>query len=352
MTVQEILDSSKTKTWKIQQLILLGQTRSQIAILVTNGNYGFVQNVYATMQRQRASAAASQSPPQAVAQIVPVVTASPSTTRNPRSTPTLASPGISQNNLISMEGNRILNPLTEKFGIEIEAFNVPKADLCASIKNAGVNCEIEAYNHRTRPAWKIVTDGSIRGTEAFEVVSPILVGDAGLLQLKKVCITLQIKNAKVNNTCGLHVHFDATEITPEILKNILINYMNFEAEIDKFLPESRRGNTNTYSQSITRHRTAVENARTMAELIRVFPDRYYKLNLKSYSRHNTIEFRQHSGTVEYEKIANWVIFLHNLIDYSKQHRYPRATANFEALKRLNEKVVYDFLITRINQLAA
>ena len=47
--VTNILNQSITKTAKIQQLLLLGLTRRQIADLVTNGNYGFVQNVYKKM---------------------------------------------------------------------------------------------------------------------------------------------------------------------------------------------------------------------------------------------------------------------------------------------------------------
>ena len=45
-------NNHNTKTSKIQQLILLGLTRTQIAQLVTNGNNGFVQNVYAKMREQ------------------------------------------------------------------------------------------------------------------------------------------------------------------------------------------------------------------------------------------------------------------------------------------------------------
>ena len=47
--VTNILNQSITKTAKIQQLLLLGLTRRQVADLVTNGNYGFVQNVYKKM---------------------------------------------------------------------------------------------------------------------------------------------------------------------------------------------------------------------------------------------------------------------------------------------------------------
>lgn len=47
--IANILAQTTTKTRKIQQLLMLGLTRRQVADLVTNGNYGFVQNVYARM---------------------------------------------------------------------------------------------------------------------------------------------------------------------------------------------------------------------------------------------------------------------------------------------------------------
>ena len=55
--IQQILNSAGTKTAKIQQLLGLGLTRRQVADLVTNGNYGFVQNVYARMMREAVAAA-------------------------------------------------------------------------------------------------------------------------------------------------------------------------------------------------------------------------------------------------------------------------------------------------------
>ena len=47
--IANILNERITKTAKIQKLLLLGLTRRQVADLVTNGNYGFVQNVYKKM---------------------------------------------------------------------------------------------------------------------------------------------------------------------------------------------------------------------------------------------------------------------------------------------------------------
>ena len=65
--IQNILNENGTKTSKIQKLLSLGLTRRQVADLVANGNYGFVQNVYKRMMQgitQSAAQAASTVLPQ------------------------------------------------------------------------------------------------------------------------------------------------------------------------------------------------------------------------------------------------------------------------------------------------
>ncbi len=66
--IQRILNQTGTKTSKIQQLLTLGLTRRQVADLVTNGNYGFVQNVYKRMLQGLTNTAA-----QAAATIAPAI---------------------------------------------------------------------------------------------------------------------------------------------------------------------------------------------------------------------------------------------------------------------------------------
>ena len=59
--IQNILRENGTKTSKIQKLLALGLTRRQVADLVANGNYGFVQNVYKRMMQGVANVAAQTS---------------------------------------------------------------------------------------------------------------------------------------------------------------------------------------------------------------------------------------------------------------------------------------------------
>jgi hypothetical protein len=50
-------------------------------------------------------------------------------------------------------------------------------------------------------------------------------------------------------------------------------------------------------------------------------DRYQKLNLESLERHGTIEFRQHSGTVDAEKAVNWVRLCTAFIETTASYQY-------------------------------
>lgn len=311
METQAILNNaSLTKTEKIRQLLALGLTRRQVADL-TGGNYGFVQNVFARywpdQVRSRMQAAAD-------------------------------------------DVFRFL-PFNRRFGVEIEAYNVSRSELANALRAAGIAVEVETYNHTTRRHWKVVTDGSLSGQNSFELVSPILEGQAGLEELKTVCRVLKQQRAYINRSCGLHVHFDAANFGLAQTKNLLVNYARYEGIIDSFMPASRRGSTNTYCGSLTHRVERIDAATSMNQLVNsVMSNRYQKVNLQSYNRYKTIEFRQHSGTIEFEKISNWVLFLHNLVEYSRTSRVE--TATMASLEQIQQPEIFTFYHNRQSELAA
>ena len=55
------------------------------------------------------------------------------------------------------------------------------------------------------------------------------------------------------------------------------------------------------------------------------PSRYHKLNLESLVRHGTVEFRQHSGTVDGEKMANWVMLVGGFVECAVSAKTIRKT---------------------------
>lgn len=50
-----------------------------------------------------------------------------------------------------------------------------------------------------------------------------------------------------------------------------------------------------------------------------FGSRYYKLNLQSFQRHGTVEFRQHGASTNFLKIKNWILICARLVEFSKQN---------------------------------
>ena len=278
--IQRILNQTGTKTSKIQQLLTLGLTRRQVADLVANGNYGFVQNVYKRMMQ-----GITQSAAQAATTVLP----------------------------------QLDYTFNRNFGVEIEACNCTRERLARELTAAGINVQVEGYNHTDHTDhWKLVTDSSLHGNNTFELVSPILHGEQGLEELEKVCWVLDLCNAKVNDTCGLHVHMDAAEFDLSTWKNLILTYKRLEGVIDNFMPRSRRNNRYCKGLSAITE-TSIKNARSISDLRTAFlHNRYHKVNLEAYARHRTVEFRQHGGSTNFTKMSAWIHFLAKMITFAKQ----------------------------------
>ena len=253
-----------------------GKSRKEVALLLGVG-YGFVQNVYAKYFSNRP---------------------------------------------LSQEGDFVFN---RSFGIELEIIHNNKRELCDAIRARGVLCEIEGYNHSTRRHWKIVSDASVNG--GYELVSPVLKGQRGLDEVKAVSEALAEVGAMINKSCGFHSHFGTDDFKDSISvwRNLYINYATLEEDIDAFMPPSRRHNRYCSSLKVRDWRSKMENAQTLVDLERAVTNRsrYFKLNSQSYWRHGTVEFRQHSGTIEFDKIKNWLLFCARFVDFSKREKLDR-----------------------------
>ncbi len=216
---------------------------------------------------------------------------------------------------------------TRTYGVEIEGFNVPARTLADTLTEAGIPCHYEGYNHITRNHWKVVGDSSIQGYNSFELVSPPLQGENGFEQIRKVCAVLDDLNAKVNRSCGLHVHLNARDLSLKAIKNICKIYYSEEKGIDAWMaPSRRRGQWCQSLHDLTPVYAdfygVIDNANTdsIRRLQAFLNTRYRKVNLMSYDRHGTVEFRQHQGTMNADKIINWVRFLQLLVEKAKTAR--------------------------------
>jgi Putative amidoligase enzyme len=202
--------------------------------------------------------------------------------------------------------------INRKYGIEIEAI-YPRGEtgvsIAAAIAAGGVPCHFAGYTHARSTDWKVVTDGSLSGGNGYEVVSPPMVGEAGLEQINKVCAVLAQLQATVNRTCGLHVHVDAGSLSAAALRRLAVIYIENENIIDSLMPASRRAASNRWCNTLRNTNMArlaiARNANDVAHAI-AHGDRYVKLNYTAFLRHGTVEFRHHSGTVDAAKINMWL----------------------------------------------
>ena len=234
------------------------------------------------------------------------------------------------------------------FGVEIECVGFTRQSLIAAAATNGLEVRSEDYNHQDHVTrYKIVRDGSLSGENSQEVVSPVLNGTKGLESLRKLCNALASVGAQVNRTCGLHVHIGAQAMTDEHFVRIFKNYQAIETAVDTFMPESRRVNNSRWCHSLNGHDfTRCTTKRDVQSALGY--DRYFKVNAEAFSRHHTIEFRQHSGTTDYAKIENWVRFLAKLVEYSYKHDCP-VCRTIEEIPFLTD-TEKQFFITRRNAL--
>lgn len=219
--------------------------------------------------------------------------------------------------------------------------------LAQEISAAGVSCSFAGYSHATAHHWKIVTDASVTsptpGYVGLEIVSPPLDDDPGFNQIDVVCNVLTRMHARTNRTCGLHVHIGVQQFVATnghyarpthkgiaMLRRLVLLYLENEDIIDSLLPPSRRSNNNFYCRSIKINADleALNRATNISDLARaVFNDRYSKLNLHSYLKHSTVEFRQHSGTVDPVKIKYWIKLCKKFVEIANEEPGSNASAN-------------------------
>lgn len=174
-------------------------------------------------------------------------------------------------------------------GIEIECL-IPVTDKYYNVSGFGKWLSKE---HKIKTL-NVTDDGSLRPpTGFFGIEFRLLTKSDEMSNLKQLCDILRTLGAKVNRSCGLHVHLDMrTEDAKKGVDNVNLKGRRIGNALDilkHMVPSSRRSNSFCKLEV-----GSVDSS-----------DRYYAVNRSSYSRHKTLEVRLHSGTVNYKKIANW-----------------------------------------------
>jgi hypothetical protein len=224
-----------------------------------------------------------------------------------------------------------------KFGVEFEcAFPTTISDyeIADAMRAAGVSV-VTRIADRNPGDWYVKGDPSISvpGMYGREIVSPALEGEDGEEQVRKVARVFNQLGAKVNSTCGTHIHHDANDLSVDAIKRVARSWFNNQDLISGLVSASRRVGGSTYCQPLTDWDVQrIENVRNLRGMKSVQVDRYRSLNMRAYGKFGTLEIRQHQGTLSAEKVISWVRLGQAIIDQAKASEF--AVAGHSRLRDL------------------
>lgn len=186
-------------------------------------------------------------------------------------------------------------PKDEKnyIGIELEFYSkLDKTELAAKLTEANLQ------RHAN-----LKFDGSIRADSGYHPHELTLLVNEDEYQdvVKKVCSILKAAKSQVNESCGMHVHFDMRKRDKDIIYH---NLVTAQPILYAMNPASRA--TIKYCKKNTSKKFPEQPK-----------DRYVGINPVAYGTHKTIEIRIHSGTINERKIINWVKLLNTIVNYKE-----------------------------------
>jgi hypothetical protein len=246
----------------------------------------------------------------------------------------------------------ITNGLKYTFGVELELYRTSNIIRKHDLINV-----------------KEVYDGSIRDERnnktGKEYVTGVLTGDDGIMNLQHLVSRLA-ETGYVNKTCSVHVHIGNCKSDKLTLFAYLTLCYYLEGDLMKMMPHSRRNNrychslrnnfnpsnyelfaSKKYNELILKS----EYYKMFRQFFNYYPDRCINKKLNSDIHHhlgydtNTIrycwvnpvnmmlniknlknnpkdiEFRLHSGTLNFKKIKNWILICMAIVKYAEDNAY-------------------------------
>lgn len=234
------------------------------------------------------------------------------------------------------------------YGVEIEYTGVPRDRIAAAIGEAVggiVRYDGSHLNNWTVTMpdgrrWQVESDGSVTGScrgrngNGGEVVTPVLkLADMDLLQ--KVVRAMRSAGARVDASCGGHVHVGAKDMTPRQIQNLVKAFYRQEELILKACGVSARRLahfTERQDRGFVEKVAAMRNP-TMDSLADAYygrhsryghynPARYRTLNLHNLwnGDKHTVEYRLFEGTIHAGEIRANVLLALTLTAYAMDAR--------------------------------
>lgn len=227
----------------------------------------------------------------------------------------------------------------------MENFDVQQ--LMSSVLTAqGLRACARSYTHQPIPQgtlFAVEHDSSIRDEQRYAGISwakvelktaPLTWSDLARV-LPPALDIVDYLGARTNVSTGLHVHHHLPEVVehPEVVRNLMHLWWRFHRVIYGLVAPSRRQNQYCKAPSAedaTRFDGIASYSRLAAKLARC--DRYMGVNLTNLVSHErqTVEWRLHGGTTDWNKIKAWVLATQRWTEHAVArscHYRPEPVAN-------------------------
>lgn len=228
----------------------------------------------------------------------------------------------------------------QNFGMEVEMTGLTREKAAktlvsffgTSARYAGNGYDSWAVDDPSGKTWKLMRDGSIRPEARgrspdydqykVEMVTPVLQYNE-LPRLQECIRQLRHAGAKVNNSCGIHIHVDAARHNQQSLKNLMSIMYSKEDILFKALQVDER-RARDYCQKVREpmlqkaRKLSCSETTNLTRLEQIWYEgnvqnyehynwtRYYALNLHSVFYRGTVEFRCFNSTLHAGKAAAYV----------------------------------------------
>lgn len=224
----------------------------------------------------------------------------------------------------------------QNFGIEIEMTGITRSTAAKVIAGhfgtsaAHVGGSYDAYSVRSPDdrQWKVMSDASLKCEDrsgrsasrlySVEFVSPICRYE-DIETIQELVRKLRAAGARVNSSCGIHVHIDASTHIPKTLRNIVNIMASKEDLLYKSLKVGvarqrycRKMDTRFLDEMNSRPPLTMDQVKSMwydgeDYSYRHYDDtRYHALNLHSVFNKGTIEFRLFNSTLHAGEVKSYI----------------------------------------------
>lgn len=217
------------------------------------------------------------------------------------------------------------------FGIEIETIRQTRENVANAIQSVvggttrheGLSYDAWTVTDSKGRNWKVVMDASLNAERAYqaEIVSPILKPE-DLDELQQIVRAVRAAGAKVDDSCGIHIHIGASAFNPHAITN-LVKMVNKQENLIYAALKVAPMRKATFAKPINPsflHKLETQRPHSMDALNIAWygnlnrnpqhydQTRYYSLNLHNVWYRGTIEFRLFNSTLHAGKVKAYVQF--------------------------------------------